>query len=455
MMFSALIRTGWRAALFFFFLISPLHAAGNLKIEQFFLSNGMEVVVIPNHRVPAVSHMLWFRIGSADDPHGKSGIAHFHEHMMFKGTERYKTGEYAEIIARYGGDQNAFTGHDATSYYVNIAKENLPLVMELEADRIRGLKPSDGDTEKERQVIIEERRQRIENNPQALLSEQMQAALYRHHPYHIPVIGWMHEMEGLTKGDTLDFHAKYCHAGNAILIVSGDITATELKPLVEKYYGNLPGGNVPERRWANEPPHIAARQIVMRHANVKQPEWTRSYATSSFGYGDKKHVLPLFLLSQLMGGGKTSKLYQSIVVEQKLASSIDTSYAGFNLGPSEFEISAIPEKDVSLDALQKAIDAEIAAMLKSGFSDADITRAKTLLKAESIYARDGLTSMARLMGWIRIVGLDADFLTHWEDMVEAITAAQIMEAAKHALNDKASVTGWLLPETAKAEKGKP
>ena len=207
----------------------PVQAEPVPAIESFTLANGLEVIVIPNHRIAAVSQMVWYRIGAADDPLGKSGLAHFHEHTMFLGTPKYKSGEYADIIARHGGQENAFTGYDATSYYINIAKDQLPLAMELEADRMRGIKPTDDGAEKEKQVIIEERRMRIENSPDALLSEQMNAALFRHHPYHWPVIGWMREMEGLTKDDVLAFHKLWYHPNNAILIISGDITAAEVK----------------------------------------------------------------------------------------------------------------------------------------------------------------------------------------------------------------------------------
>ncbi|MFO0389314.1 MAG: M16 family metallopeptidase [Alphaproteobacteria bacterium] len=434
------------------FTVLAFPAASTPVVETFNLSNGMEVIALPNHRVPAVSHMLWFRVGAADDPPGKSGLAHYHEHMMFKGTRNYKSGEYADIIARHGGQQNAFTGHDATSYFVNISKEHLPLVMRLEADRLRGLTPSDEDAEKEKQVIIEERRERTENNPQALLDEQMGALLYRHHPYRIPVIGWMHEMEGLTKKDTLDFHNAYYHASNAILIVSGDITAAELKPLVEKYYGNLPKMPTPERRWVSEPPQRAPRHITLEHPNVKQPEWTKIYEASSFNNGNKKEALPLFLLSQLLGGGKTSHLYQTIVVEKKLASAIDTSYNGFSIGPAEFGITAVPEQGVTLEALGKAIDEEIKTILSKDFKAADIARAKTLLKAESVYARDGLSGIARIMGWVRMAGLHADYFSRWDAMIDAVTPQEISEAATHALDAKASVTGWLLPASTQEKK---
>jgi zinc protease len=432
--------------------VTALHAEANDAPETFTLSNGLEVIVIPNHRVPAVSHMVWYRIGAADDPQGKSGLAHFHEHLMFQGTAKYKSGDYADIIARNGGVQNAFTGHDATSYYVNISKDQLPLAMELEADRMKPLMPSDRDVAKEKQVIIEERRQRTENNPSALLGEQMNAALFRHHPYHMPVIGWMHEMENLAKDDVLAFHSRYYYPNNAILIVSGDITAAELKPLAQKYYGGLPKGRIPPRIWTSEPPQIAPRRLTLRHANVKHPSFLRAYATSSLVSGKKEHALPLFLFSQIMGGGKTSRLYQSLVVNQKLATAVDTSYSGFDLGPATFEILLVPEQGVTLETLEKALDAELEKSLATPLTEAELIRAKTLLKAESTFARDGLSSMARIMGWLRIAGLPYDYFTLWPELIEKITAEQIQAAARDTLRIEQSVTGHLLPAETKEAK---
>jgi zinc protease len=425
--------------------------AHSQNIESFSLANGLEVIVIENHRVPAVSHMLWYRVGAADDPQGKSGLAHYHEHIMFQGTEALKTGEYSKTIAAQGGQENAFTGHDATSYYVNIAKEQLGLAMKLEADRMRGLKPADADVAKEKDVILEERRLRIENQPDALLAEQVNAALFRHHPYHTPVIGWMHEMQGLTGQDVMDFHAKYYHPNNAILIVSGDVTAAEVKALAQTYYGDLPKADVPPRRWAEEPPQIAARRVTLEHVNVRQASWSRRYAVSSLSYGNKELALPLHVVAQLLGGGKTSWLYQSLVLKQKIAAAVDVDYNGLAIGPSQFTISVTPVEGVSLVAIEKAVDAELAAFLKQEPDAKKLARAKTLLKAEAIFARDGLSGMAHIMGWVRMCGLDKDYFTRWPELVEAVTTKQVMDAAKASLVMESSVTAELLP---KAE-GKP
>ena len=430
-------------------------AAKTSGIESFTLGNGLEVIVITNHRIPAVSQMIWYRVGGADDPLGKSGLAHFHEHTMFLGTKLHKKGEYSAISANHGGDDNAFTDHDATAYFVNVPKSELPLVMELESDRMHELTPTDEAVTKEKQVIIEERRMRIENNPDAMLSEQVDAALFRNHPYKRPVIGWMHEMEGLTKQDVLAFHNTWYHPNNAILIISGDITATEVKPLAEKYYGVLPKVAVPARHWDDEPPQITQRHQVLHHANVKQPQWSRSYAVSSVAYGHKDHALPLYVLSEIIGDGKISRFYQSLVVEQKLASEVSVGYSGFRVGPATFEINVTPEAGVTLETIEKAVDKEVDAVLAGSFTDAELSRAKTLLKAQTIFARDGLTSMARIMGTLRLCGLDASYFTRWPDMIDAVNAQQVSEVAKESLQLNRSVTSYLLPAETKAGDSAP
>lgn len=416
------------------------------KIETFTLKNGLEVIVIENHRIPAVNHTLWYKIGAADDPIGKSGLAHYHEHSMFLGTQKYKSGEYSKIITAHGGEQNAFTGHDATAYFVNIAKEELPLAMEMEADRMRGLVLDDSEMAKEKQVIIEERRMRIDNNPEALLGEQINATLFRNHPYRLPVIGWQHEMDGLTKKDVIDFHNKYYHPNNAILIVGGDVTATEVKKLAEKYYGDFKNVAVPARRWNEEPPQIAARRITMHHAQVSQPEWQRVYAVASLGYGKHEQALPLFILAQVLGGGKTSRLYSELVTKQKIATAISVDYQGFSKGIAEFSIDIIPAQNVDPVVAEAAADKEIAKLLHDGITPEELERSKTLLKADTIFARDGLSSMANIMGWVRMIGLDKDYFVNWPKLIDKITADEVLAAAKDNLKLEQSVTAQLLPE---------
>lgn len=427
------------------------HDDGAQKISQFTLKNGLEVIVIPNHRVPAVSHMMWYRVGAADDPVGKSGLAHFHEHLMFQGTKTTEPGEYAKIIAARGGQQNAFTGRDATSYYVNIRKEALDLVMKLEADRMRAITPEAEKALKEREVIIEERRMRVENNPDALLAEQVNAALFRNHPHRIPVIGWKHEMAQLTLEDVLAFHETYYHPNNAILIISGDVTAEEMKKMVQRHYGTLPRGMLPTRKWLKEPPQNAARRVSLSHENVRQESWYRDYVAPSLAHGEKKHALPLYALAHLLGGGKTSILYKKLVVEKKLATYVAANYSGLTLGPSEFSVAAIPAANVSLETIEAEVDAILQDFVASDIDAAALTRAKTLLKAQTIYARDGLSNMANIMGWLRINGLDKEYFNRWPSLIDAITEDEVLEAARYVLKKDASVTATLLPKIVPAK----
>lgn len=425
------------------------HAAANQPIEQFRLDNGLEVIVLPNHRVPAVNHMIWYRVGAADDPDGKSGLAHYLEHLMFKGSPKFGAGEYTRLIDENGGNHNAFTSRDTTSYYVTIGKDKLPLVMQLEADRMKAITVNEEDAKKENAVIQEERRQVVDNSPDAQLSEQIYAALFRNHPYHNPIIGWMHEIQNLSLKDAKDFHHRNYQPANAVLIVSGDITAEELHPLAQKYYGGLERRPVAERVWKKEPPQLAARSVTLRHPHVKQPSISRSYTATSIHKSDIKHALATYVMSYLLGSGKNSVLYQTLVVEQKLASDVDTSYNLFTRGEGELKISLIPEATVELSVLEEALDAALVDFLKNGVDADSLKRTKRTMQADAIYAREGLTSMSNVMGWIITSGIPPETFNKWTTLIDSITAEDVMQAARETFKHEQSVTGYLLPLEAK------
>lgn len=429
--------------------IASAWAGEPVKVETFELENGLKVVVIPNHRVPAVSHMLWLRIGSADEERGQSGLAHYLEHMMFKGTERLKVGEYSQIAAKHGGDHNAFTSYDYTGYYVNIAKEHLPLVMNLEADRLVNLKVDDAEFLKEREVIIEERSMRTDNQPAALLREQMMAALFLNHPYQIPVIGWRHEMQALTREQVFAMYHRFYHPNNGVLVVAGDITAEELKPLAEKYYGQLPKGEKLERNWTKEPKHVAERRLVLRDDKVMQPDFRRYYLAPSFVDGKTEKAIPLTLLAQVLGGSRTSRLHQELVVKRKIATQAGAYYNGLDRGPSIFSIFVTPAEFEELATVEAAVDEVLKQIQQEGISEEELSRAKTLEKANVIYARDGLQSLAYIIGQLYMVGLDEHFFNAWPEKIEATTAVELKNAARAVLVPERSVTGWLLPEETK------
>jgi zinc protease len=413
--------------------------------ETFFLKNGMQVVVIPNHRVPVVTHMVWYRVGSADEAANESGIAHFLEHLMFKGTTNRKSGEFSEIVARNGGQENAFTSADYTAYYQTIAVDRLELLMEMEADRMTHLVITPKEVEPERQVVLEERRSRVENNPSSILSEHLNAALFLSHPYRNPVIGWKHDIEGLDIDRILAFYKRWYAPNNAILVVAGDITVAQIKPLAEKYYGKIPRQPETKRSRAKEPPQHAERRVTLRDKRVRQPSWQRTYLAPGLQSGNKAHTYPLEILSNIIGSGASSRFYRSLVIKQKLAISAVVHYSGDNRGPCRFTVYASPMPGVTIEKLEAAVEAEIALLMKSGVTMDELNRAKSRMESEAIYARDSLSGGARVIGSALAVGLSIDDVERWPEHIAAVTSTQIQDAITAVFDTNQSVTGVLLP----------
>jgi len=442
-------------SLFTFFLLSGLFAAHaqaglfNPKVSK--LANGMDVVVIEDHRAPVVTHMVWFRAGSADEPIGQSGIAHFLEHLIFKGTESMAGAEFSEIIARNGGRENAFTSFDFTGYYQNLASSKLSLVMELFADRMTNLSITNADVETERQVILEERNSRVENDPGSLFSEQMAAAQFLASHYGIPIIGWKHEMEKLSRKNALDWYETYYPPNNAILVVAGDVKAAEVFELAKKHYGPLTARPVPERLRPQEPPQLAARRLFYHDARITQPSMQRSYLAPSRLAGAKQHALPLGILSDILGGGATSRLHRKLVVEDKIAAGAGSYYSGMRFARTRFGVYATPSPDTDIEKLEPAVDHVIAELLKNGVTEEEVARAKFGMSASAIYARDNMFSGARIFGRALSVGLSVKDVESWPERIEEVTVQQVNEAAAYIFKKEQSVTGFMLPEAAGTE----
>jgi len=413
--------------------------------ETFTLKNGMQVVVIPNHRVPVVSHMVWYKVGAADEVEGKTGLAHMVEHMMFKGTPSVPAGEFSRIVAKNGGRDNAFTTADYTAFFQNVAVEKLPLVMKMESDRMAHLKLDDKDFQPERQVVLEERRMRIENEPEAQLAEQMNAALYLSGPYHHPVIGWRAEIENYRLSDIVDFHKRWYAPNNAILIIAGDVNAAQVKPLAEKFYGAIPARPVPQRLRNPEPEPVAARTVVLRDPDVQQPSWERTYLAPSYHVGDRNQAYALQLLAEILGGGATSRLYKSLVVEQTLAVAAEAGYNPQSLGMSSFDISLSPKPGVELAKLQAAAEGVIRKAAAEGVTQDELDRAKERLRISVTYARDSLHTGARVLGSALASGESIADVEAWPQRIAAVTLDQVNAAAKAVLREERSVTGELLP----------
>ncbi len=409
------------------------------------LANGMQVVVIEDHRAPVVAHMVWYKVGAADEPPGKSGIAHFLEHLLFKGTPKVPSGEFSKIVARNGGRDNAFTSYDYTGYYQNVAKDKLDLVMGLEADRMTNLVLTEQDVVTERAVILEERRSRTDNNPSAQLREAMYAAQYLAHPYGIPVIGWKHEMEKLSLADALAFYRRYYAPNNAILVVAGDVEAAAVIAMAKKHFGVLARADTPPRRRAQEPPQLAERRVIFRDGRVSQADWRRSYLAPTRSSGESRHAIPLSMFADLLGGGTTSTLYRSMVVADKLAANAGAYYRATSLDPNRFVLYATPSPGVSLETLEGAMDKAIAEALKNGFTARALERTRTGLLAASVYARDNLFTSPRIFGDALTSGLTVEQVESWPDQVRAVTMEQVMAAGRAVLVRRRSVTGLLLP----------
>lgn len=429
-------------------LTAPQARAAVYGAESFTLANGMQVVVIPNHRAPVVSHMVFYKAGSADEPPGKSGIAHFLEHLLFKGTPRFPEGAMTDIVARNGGNQNAFTSHDYTGYYQNIAVDRLPLMMEMEADRMRNLILDEKAVTTEREVIIEERRMRTDNVPGALLGERMDAALWMTNTYAIPVIGWPHEMRSLGLDDALSFYNAYYAPHNAILVVAGDITMKQLRPLAEKYYGAIPKmGDPTPRARSTFLYQQADTRVALAHERVRQPSWSRQIIAPSYNVGDRVDVHALEVLSEIMGGGSTSKLYRELVIEKKVAASFGAGYGAEAVSYGTFYISMTPSPGVTPEEAEKAYEEALARFLADGITEADVTQAKRRFAARLAFAKDSPISAARGVGTSLAVGISLDDIENWPDAVAKVSLDQVRAAARRLFAESSSVTGLLLPET--------
>jgi zinc protease len=433
--------------IFILFLILPAQAI-ELNVDDFKLANGMEVVVIPDHRAPVVTHMVWYRVGSADEVSGKSGLAHFLEHLMFKGTKNHPPGEFDHLVNINGGEQNAFTTRDYTAYFQRIASDRLELVMGLEADRMQNLVLTDENVLPELQVVREERRTRTENDPSALLAEQIDAAMYTAHPYGKPVIGWMSEVAKLTKDDAITFYKAHYTPANAILVVAGDVTTEQVKALAEKYYGALkntftPGGRV---RTA-EPDPIAARRVLMADARASSPVFQRSYLAPSYATADGRLANALDLLGDILGSGTQSRLYKSLVVEQKLASSAGAWYSGDQQDSGTFGVYGMPNTGVDVAKVEAAVDVILADILKNGVTQQELDRVRNKALAEEVYLLDDQASLARIFGVGLTTGLSVKQLLDRDAQTAQVTLADIKQAAFNVIQLRRSVTGVLMPET--------
>lgn len=430
-------------------------ASGASQIKAFHgkLDNGMEVVVVPDHRAPVVTHMVWYRVGGADEPQGKSGIAHFLEHLMFKGTSTIPPGEFSKIIARLGGQDNAFTSQDITSYFQRVAKEKLPQIMQMEADRMANLRLDENDVITERNVILEERRMRVDNDPLSILQEQMMAALYTAHPYHTPIIGWQDEIKGLSRADALAFYQQYYAPNNSILVVTGDVEPAEVMKLAQETYGkNAPSPAIKGRVRPKEPEPVAERRVVLRDERAAKPVFERYYLVPSFTTGEGNEAASLQILARILGTSNTSRLYNRLVREEKKAATASAWFSGLALDLGRFGIYAVAAGENKLDEIEVSVDAAIADVIEHGVTAEELERAKNTEIANLIYASDSQQSLAQTYGWSLATGRNIQDVETREEKLKSVSAEDVKAVAAKYLHKKRSVTGYLVPLPSSAPK---
>lgn len=417
------------------------------------LANGLEIVVITDKRAPVVTHMVWYRAGAAEDPDGKSGIAHFLEHLMFKGTEKIPLGGFSEKIASMGGSDNAFTSHDYTAYFQRIASDRLEDVMVLEADRMKGLIFSEAPALAERGVVLEERASRTDSSPPALLGEKMRRALHAPHPYARPIIGWREEIGKLTVRDAEAFYRRHYAPDNAVLVVVGDAEMPEVRKLAERIYGPIPAGlnpGVPRRPAA---PRSGPETIHMQDVRTRQPLLQRLYRLPEWERPDAKSFAALDMLMQILSSGTTGRLYQKLVVEQKIAVGTGGWADTMRLDQGEAALYVSPRRSGDIDAVLAMLDAEIERLKTETVSDEELARAKTGILAETLYARDSQFAQARIYGTALAVGLTVEDVDGWTQDIEAVSPGDIRRAANAYLDINRSVTGVLTPADGAAGAG--
>ncbi len=417
----------------------PARAENLFKAESFTLDNGMKVIAVENRRAPAVTHMVWYKTGSIDDPRGKSGIAHVLEHLMFKGTPAVPDGEFSKIVARNGGNENAFTSYDYTAYYQNIARDRLELVMFLESDRMKNLRFTLKDFAPELEVVKEERLMRTENNPAALLAERRNQLLWGEHAYARPVIGFKKELAALTVNDARDFYKAHYAPDNAVLIVAGDISAAELKPLAEKYYGKLPPGRKARTKRVFTDSYPLKSTIEMTHPLAKIQTVTRTFVVPSYLSEGKESAHAYAVLAELLGAKDSGILYKRLV-DTKKASSVSVDYRGFALDKGTFSIVAAVSPDSTAADIEAVLDRPVDIGEKA------LRQAKKRLIAGMEHWIDNPETTANVVGFAEILGLGIEELEKFPEKINAVSLDDVKAAYQNMTTVAPVVTTVLTPK---------
>jgi zinc protease len=423
-----------------------LPLCGHAEVFEKTLANGLKVIVKEDHRAPVLVQQVWYRAGSMDESTGTTGIAHVLEHMMFKGTKKVPQGEFSKRIAAAGGRENAFTSYDYTAYFQQLHKDKLELAMQLESDRMRNLVLSETEFSKEIQVVMEERRMRTDDEPHALLFEQLMAMAFQEHPYHHPIIGWMNDLKTLTAADARTWYQRWYAPNNAILVVAGDVKASDVFTMAQRYYGVIPSHTLPVRKKYTEPPQLGVKRFAVK-APAELPLLVMAYQAPTLS--DPAHDLVPYALDVLAGvldGNQSARLNKSLVREQQIASNAGAGYDSTARGPTLFTLEGTPSEGVSVTELESALREQINSIVRSGISEQELTRVKAQVTANEVYKRDSVFYQAMQIGQMESIGLSYKDIPVMLSKIQSVTAEQVQAAARDILKDDNLIVAVLDPQ---------
>jgi zinc protease len=415
------------------------------KVQEVVFSNGLKVILLENHKAPEVTFQVWYRVGSRNETWGKTGLSHMLEHMMFKGTKKIKGEDFTRAVEEIGGNDNAFTSNDFTAYYETVSTDRVQVPIDLEADRMQNLELKEEDFRTERMVVLEERRMRTEDSPQSYLSEQIEATAFQTSPYHWPTIGWYEDIERFTLEDLKRYYNIHYNPANGLLVIVGDFKKDDLLPRLEKAFGLIPKGEVPEQKKGIDPPQSGERRItVTREAEL--PYIIMGYHVPNLHHQDS-YVLEV--IAAILSGGRSSRFYQTLVREKQLALSVDTDNALLSKDPNLFTLSAQPFPGKEAGELEKALDLEIERLQKKPVGANELQKAKNQLEASFIYGQDSLFYQAMVLAQYEIVG-SWKMVDEYVPSIRKVTPEDIQRVAKKYLLPGNRTVGILIPLPPKA-----
>ncbi|MBU3612391.1 pitrilysin family protein [Polynucleobacter sp. MG-27-Goln-C1] len=429
--------------------------AGLANTHEFQLSNGLKLIVREDHRAPTVAHMVWYRAGSMDEVNGKTGVAHVLEHMMFKGTDKVKSGEFSRLVAAVGGRENAFTSRDYTAYFQQVEKSKLDEVMKLEADRMSNLNFDDAEFLKEIQVVMEERRLRTEDNPSSLLNESLMATAYMSSPYRHPVVGWMNDLVNMKATDARDWYRSWYKPNNATVVIAGDVDPKAILQQVEKYYGVASARALPERKPQIEPPQKGIKRVQVK-APADSAQLAMAWKVPKLQVGKLEDDEPyaLELLAAVLDGYDNARLNRTMVKQERVVNDVGVGYDMISRGPELFLISTSMAKGKTVEQAESSIRKALKEIVDKGILESELKRIKVRILSDQIYKRDSIFGQAMEIGSTEMAGFSWRDIDVMLERMQAITPAQVQAVAKKYLVDEGLTVAVLDPQARQSNESK-